>query len=90
VKKAARGLGVRGCHVIAPYSVRIETVRVWLLVGFSLLVAGLCLYAFKESPAGGKFAIFVAAMGIVYLNVGLLLTFIHDKHMTKRTRAGRE
>ena len=30
------------------------------------------------------------AMGLVYLNIGLVLTFIHDRHMAKRTRAGRE
>jgi Flp pilus assembly protein protease CpaA len=68
---------------------RIETVRAWMLVGFSLLLAGLCLYALRVT-GGGKFGIFVAAMGLVYLNIGLVLTFIHDRHMAKRTRAGRE
>jgi uncharacterized membrane protein len=76
--------------VIALYGVRIETVRAWMLAGFSLILAGLCLYAFKSSSGGGKLAMFVAAMGLVYLNLGLVLTFIHDRHMAKRTRAGRE
>jgi hypothetical protein len=66
---------------------RIETVRAWMLVGFSLLLAGLCLYAFRAT-VGGKFAVFVAAMGIVYLFIGSALTFIHDRHMARRTRAG--
>jgi uncharacterized membrane protein len=59
-----------------------------MCVGFSLILAGLCLYALKESPGGGKFAFFLAAIGIVYLNIGLVLTFLHDRHMAKRTRAG--
>jgi hypothetical protein len=33
-------------------------------------------------------AVFLAAMGLVYFSIGVILSLIHDQHMTKRTRAG--
>jgi hypothetical protein len=29
-------------------------------------------------------------MGLVYFGIGVVLTIMHDRHMIKRTRAGRE
>jgi len=33
---------------------------------------------------------FVAVMGLVYFGIGVVLTIMHDRHMIKRTGAGRE
>jgi hypothetical protein len=68
---------------------RIETVRTWLLVGLLLQTAGMFLYML-EATADGRPAIFLAAVGFVYFMVGAVLSLVHDKHMAKRTRAGRE
>jgi hypothetical protein len=43
-----------------------------------------------KSPQAGKLAQFVAVMGLVYFGIGVVLTIMHDRHMIKRTRAGRE
>jgi hypothetical protein len=66
---------------------RIETVRAWMFVGFCLLTIGTLLYIFDvtDDPA-----IFLAAVGFVYFIVGVVSTLMHDRHMLKRTRAGRE
>jgi hypothetical protein len=69
---------------------RIETIKAWMFVGFGLLlIIGMLLYVF-EVTAGGKLAQFVAVMGLVYFGIGVVLTIMHDRHMIKRTRAGRE
>ena len=68
---------------------RIETVRVWMLVGFCLLLAGMCLYVL-EVTEDGQFAVFLTAIGVVYFGVGIGLSIMHDRHMIKRTRAGDE
>jgi hypothetical protein len=34
-----------------------------------------------------KLAKFVAVIGLVYFGIGVVLTLMHDQHMTKRTRA---
>jgi hypothetical protein len=47
---------------------------------------GMLLYVF-EVTAGRQF---VAVMGLVYFGIGVVLTIMHDRHMIKRTRAGRE
>jgi hypothetical protein len=46
-------------------------------------------YVFK-GPEDGKLAGFLAAMGVVYFGIGAVLIVVHDRHMAKRTRAGRE
>lgn len=65
---------------------RIETVKAWVLVGMSLLVAGMYLDTLNVTK-GGKLAIFLTGIGFVYFGIGVVLMFIHDRHMTKRTRA---
>ena len=65
---------------------RIEIVRAWMLVGFCLVLVGMYLYMLQITE-GGKLAVFLAAMGIVYFSIGVILSLIHDQHMTKRTRA---
>jgi hypothetical protein len=49
----------------------------------------MALYVFK-GPEVGKLARFLAAMGAVYFGIGAVLIVMHDRHMAKRTRAGRE
>lgn len=66
---------------------RIEIVRAWMLVGFCLVLVGMYLYMLQITE-GGKLAVFLAAMGLVYFSIGVILSLIHDEHMTKRTRAG--
>jgi hypothetical protein len=68
---------------------RIETIKGWMLVGFGLLIIGMLLYVFEVTEAD-KLAQFVAVMGLVYFGIGVVLTIMHDQHMIKRTRAGRE
>lgn len=65
---------------------RIEIVRAWMLVGFCLVLGGMYLYMLQITE-GGKLAVFLAAMGLVYFSIGVILSLIHDQHMTKRTRA---
>ena len=43
-----------------------------------------------QSLQAGKLAQFVAVTGLVYFGIGVVLTIMHDRHMIKRTRAGRE
>jgi hypothetical protein len=66
---------------------RVETVRAWMLAGFCLLTLGTLLYTFQFI---GRVALFVMAMGFVYFIIGAVLGHIHNHHMIKRTRAGRE
>ena len=47
------------------------------------------LYVFK-GPEDSRLAGFLVAMGVVYFGIGAMLIVMHDHHMTKRTRAGRE
>jgi hypothetical protein len=49
---------------------------------------GVAVYVFNI-PEAGQLAGFLAVMGFVYLGIGAVLTVIHDRHMAKRTRAGR-
>jgi hypothetical protein len=53
----------------------VDTILTWIFLGFALLVIGTLLYA---------------VMGIVYIGIGGMLAIIHDRHLDKRTRAGRE
>jgi hypothetical protein len=46
------------------------------------------MYVFNI-PEAGKLAGFLAVMGFVYFGIGAVLTVMHDRHMAKRTRAGR-
>ena len=69
---------------------RIETIKGWMLVGFGLLFIGMLLYVCLKSPQTDKLAQFVTVMGLVYFGIGVVLTIMHDRHMIKRTRAGRE
>ena len=68
---------------------RIKTIAAWIFVGFGLLTVGALLYLFQITE-GGKFARFLAVIGGVYFCIGGILTLTHDRHMAKRTRAGRE
>jgi ABC-type multidrug transport system permease subunit len=68
---------------------RIETITAWIFIGFGLLMIGTLLYMF-EITEGGKLARFLAVIGLVYFCIGVMLTLTHDRHMAKRTRAGRE
>jgi len=56
-----------------------------MFVGYCLLAMGICLYILEVA---GRLAIFLAAVGFVYFTVGLVLAFIHEKHMAERMRAG--
>ena len=47
------------------------------------------LYVYEVTEAD-KLAQFVAVMGLVYFGIGVVLTIMHDRHMIKRTQAGRE
>ena len=66
---------------------RIETVSAWMLVGFSLLTVGTLLYALEVTT---RLAMFLMTMGLGYFIIGAVLGVVHNKHMIKRTRAGRE
>ena len=68
---------------------RIETITAWIFIGFGLLMIGALLYLFQITE-GGKFARFLAVMGGVYFCIGGILTLMHDRHMARRTQAGRE
>jgi len=68
---------------------RRETASTWILASLFLLTIGMALYVFNF-PGHGKLAGFLAAMGFLYFCIGAVLTIIHDRHMAKRTRAGRE
>ena len=45
------------------------------------------LYTLNVTESG-KLPIFLAAMGFVYVRIGVVLIFIDDRHMTRRMRAG--
>jgi hypothetical protein len=47
------------------------------------------VYVFKL-PEDGILAGFLAAVGLVHFGIGAVLIVMHDCHMAKRTRAGRE
>jgi len=50
-----------------------------VLVGLSLLLAGMPLYTLNVTE-NGKLPIFLAAMGFVYVRIGVVLIFIDDRH----------
>ena len=58
-----------------------------MFVGFWLLITGALLHMLGVTAELAKF---LAGMGVVYLEVGVVLAFVHDRHMVKRTRAGQE
>ena len=64
-----------------------ETASAWIFVGFGLVTIGAWLYAFGVTE-DGSLARFLAVMGFVYFNIGLILSVMHGRHMDKRTRAG--
>jgi hypothetical protein len=66
-----------------------ETASAWILASLCLLVMGIAVYVFN-TPEAGKLAGFLAVMGFVYFGIGAVLIVMHDRHMAKRTRAGRE
>jgi hypothetical protein len=65
---------------------RIETASTWILASICLLIIGMALYVFNVP---GKWAGFLETMGAVYFGIGAVLILMHDRHMAKRTRAGR-
>ena len=68
---------------------RSETASAWILASLCLLATGVLVYVFNV-PEAGKLAGLLAVMGFVYFSIGAMLTVMHDHHMAKRTRAGRE
>jgi hypothetical protein len=68
---------------------RIATIAAWVFVGFGLMLIGALLYVLQISEYG-KLARFVAVMGGIYFCIGIILTLMHDRHMARRTQAGRE
>ena len=64
---------------------RSETAITWILVGFGLLAIGTLLYI-SEVTEG----LFLEIIGVVYFAIGMVLAVMHNKHMLKRMRAGRE
>ena len=66
---------------------RAETFMGWMFVGFWLLITGVLLQLLEVIS---ELATFLTAMGFVYVGIGFVLAFAHDRHMAKRTRAGRE
>jgi hypothetical protein len=68
---------------------RIETIKAWVLVGFGLLMIGMLLYIF-QIPEVTQLARFLGVLGVIYFSIGVALSVTHDRHMLKRTRAGRE
>jgi len=74
----------RGCRTM-----RRETASAWILASLCLLAIGVAVYVFNI-PEACKLAGFLAVMGFVYFGIGAVLTLMHDRHMAKRTRAGRE
>ena len=68
---------------------RSETIRTWLLVGFFPLTMGTVLYM-SEAIEGGKLAVFLAVVGLIYFGIGVTLSYMHGRHMVRRTRAGRD
>ena len=68
---------------------RMETASTWIFASLCLLIIGMALYVLK-GPEDGKLAAFLTGMGAVYFGIGAVLIVMHDRHMAKRTRAGRE
>ena len=66
---------------------RVETIKVWTLLGFGLLAVGSLLNLLQVAS---QWAIFLAVMGVVYFVIGIVLGIVHDRHMQTRTRAGRD
>ena len=73
---------VWGCRTM-----RIETFTTWMFVGFLLMLMGTLLHILGVTEELVKF---LGVMGAIYLGIGILLAYLHDKHMIRRTRAGRE
>jgi len=70
-------------------AMRLATITAWLFVGFGLLMIGALLYLFQITE-DGKLARFLGLLGVVYFGIGVVVTLVHDRHMLKRTQAGRE
>jgi len=68
---------------------RVEIIGAWIFVGFGLLMLGALLYVLGVTE-DGNLARFLATVGGVYFCIGGVLTIIHDRHMARRTQAGRE
>jgi hypothetical protein len=68
---------------------RMETASTWIFASLCLLITGTALYVFEDFE-DGKLAGFLTGMGAVYFGIGAVLIVMHDRHMAKRTRAGRE
>ena len=68
---------------------RIETASAWILASLCVLTIGTALLIFKV-PQAIKFAGLLIAMGLVYFGIGAVLIVMHDRHMARRTRAGRD
>jgi len=68
---------------------RTETAINWIFVGFGLLAIGMLLYMFEVTEEG-LLAKFLEIMGVVNFAIGMVLASMHNKHMVKRMRAGRE
>jgi hypothetical protein len=66
-----------------------ETASAWILASLCLLTIGMALYVLK-GPEDSKLAGVLTAMGAAYFGIGAVLILMHDRHMAKRTRAGRE
>ena len=67
---------------------RIETALNWILVSICLMIIAPAVYAFNVD-GNGKLAALLVAMGLVCFGIGAVLTVMHDRHMARRTRAGR-
>ena len=50
---------------------------------------GTVLYM-SEAIEGGKLAVFLAVVGLIYFGIGVTLSYMHGRHMVRRTRAGRD
>jgi succinate-acetate transporter protein len=64
---------------------RVESIKAWILLGFSLLAIGAVLNLLQVA---GQWGIFAAVMGIVYFGIGMVLAIVRDRQMNMRTRAG--
>jgi len=70
-------------------AMRMKTIAAWIFVGFSLLILARFLSMF-DLTEDGKLVTFLIVVGLVYSGIGFVSGFVHDRHMDKRTQAGRE
>jgi hypothetical protein len=66
---------------------RPASITAWLFVGFGLVMIGALLYLFQVTEDLGRL---LGVLGIAYFGIGVVLSFMHGRHMVKRTQAGRE